>query len=136
MINFKRPSGPLLFFLCVFSASAIFYFIFFESIKFGMYGINKTVGRAFDICSLALLSSFLSLIVFVLGYSVLSLFKTRVNRVVSMIHIACIAFLVILHICKSYCILKVLLSIGAVVIFFINTGFAICYKLVDNKLNN
>ena len=140
MIDFKKPSGPLQLLLYVLLALTVSVFIFFGSSKFGTYGVNKTVGWAFDICSLVLLSVVVSVLIFILGYCILSLFKTRVNRLVSIIHTAIVLLIIylllILDVYNNYCTLQVLLSLISVIIFFINMGFAIRYKLIDNKRNN
>jgi len=140
MIDFKKPSGPLLLLLYVLLAIAVSRFIFFEPVELTAYGVSKTVGWAFNICSFVILSVVMSIIVFVLGYSILAMFKTRVNRIVSIVHttiiLITIALFLLLKFYNSCYILQVLLSVISVILFFINAGSAIRYKLTDNKRNN
>jgi len=140
MIDFKKPSGPLLLILYVVLAMAVSQYVFFGSTELDTYAVNKTVGWAFDMCSLVILSAIASILVFLIGYAILSLFRTRVNRLVSITHTAIMVMIIYLSLISDIynkCLaVQILLVVIAIIFLFINIGWAIRYKLIDKKRNN
>lgn len=93
MINFSKPTGPLLglLYFSVFYVIAVVIFtllMLLSGIAFRLHtgGYSKTVGWAYDICSLVHFTTLVSVGIFILIYLLIMLLKMRMFRIISILH--------------------------------------------------
>ncbi|KGO91985.1 hypothetical protein [Flavobacterium subsaxonicum] len=141
MINLKKPAGVLLgiFIILILFFVTLTVLDWLGITTIATYGVNKTIGWAIDICSLIFFFNVAAVLAAMLGYGLLSLFKTRVNKAVSGIHLAIVSILllisIVLHKYDAPCTILIYLGILGIVAFVTNTILAIRYKLSDKKKN-
>lgn len=129
MKDFSKPVtvlkyGLVFLFLCVLS------FVFHPSAE--TWGINKTIGWAFDICSLNISLLLINLTALIVVYGLLSAFRSRVNSIVSatnIIFLLAISILLIVNFKSQYCSYVFYMSIITILFPLINIAFAIYYKV-------
>jgi hypothetical protein len=77
-----------------------------------------------------------SLLQGVLGYGILSLFKTRLNKIISVIYLSLLllTYALLLYSSNGYLwLIRTLLSFLIIILFFVNAVFTIYYKLYDKN---
>jgi len=140
MVNFSKPSGPLLIFIIVIVLLIIIQLVTYGPLIITTCGVNSTVGMAFDTCSLVNSVAVIVLLLCTIGYTILAFFKTRINKTVSVFHTSSLFLIFILLAAFShndiFCILQLILSFILLLLFIVNAIFAVHYKLVDKKRNN
>lgn len=99
----------------------------------GTWGMNKTVGWAWDIMNdMAALLSIFSTLLFVFGYVFLWILRTRLNKIVSIVNLCFLLILPVVwateHVNYEY-LLTFLTAAVVIISCIINTVFAIRYKL-------
>ncbi|MFP9098330.1 hypothetical protein ACLI09_04690 [Flavobacterium sp. RHBU_24] len=138
-INFSKPSGPLLGLMCIIvflAVGLIILSLFQDYPAIGTYGVNKTVGWAWDICNLLPVAVITFIIIFILGYLIMLLFKARVNKIVSMVNLVLLIVpLSFLFINKFDMNCFIFLGIGllSVLMVFVNIGFAIANSMHSKR---
>ena len=102
---------------------AVILLIFCFTINFNSFGLNKTVGMAYDIGGIAKLTCLVSLFLSFILYSILSLLKYKTKKVLSIIYLSDILPAIILIFMKAYeiSIIFSLMSIVVSVINFLNS---------------
>lgn len=138
MINFSKPKHSLLAFSIIVTG-IIITFLFslsFEDEPIGTYGVNRTIGWAWDYCEINLLGA-TALLVCLFGYMALWTIKARVNKVVSILHAASILVGLIVYfkalqqlILSKY---SFWISIISILLFLANAIFAFIYKMSSKK---
>ncbi|RDI10391.1 hypothetical protein [Flavobacterium sp. AG291] len=135
MINFSKPKHPFLI-LAILLLSPIIYLIvrelLFEDTVVGTYGINKTIGWAWDLSNFMPVVFGFSVITSVVGYGFLVLFKARINSWITIIQMLSLVFLLV-SIYFGFCTTGLIISILSLILFFINVGFAIACKMSDKN---
>ncbi|MBC8643993.1 hypothetical protein [Flavobacterium lindanitolerans] len=81
---------------------AIILAIFCLTIDFNSLGLNKTVGMAYDIDSIAKIICLVSLILSFIGYSILSSLSYQIQKVLSLLYLSDILLAIILSYTKQY----------------------------------
>lgn len=139
MFNFSKPKHLLLvlLFLLLLPVFSLLILVMTNSLQIETYGSNKTIGWAWDFCSFIPALVIGSLLTGIVVYGFLSLFKTRLNRIVSIIHLVLIIitflFLLLSSSQEFLCITKILLSVLGIILSLVNVVFSISYKLYDKK---
>ncbi|MHA3789192.1 hypothetical protein ACX0HA_13365 [Flavobacterium hauense] len=137
MIDFSKPKhlfliglGYITFLSILLGLTGVFpesYFVF---------GVNKTIGQAYDFVAASGVFFLGSQIIAVTGYGFLWLFKCRINLRISIVHyfiIILIPFVVNFEERYDYYGLTVGTSILTIVIAVMNAVFAMYYKLYDKN---
>ena len=135
MINFSKPKYPFLI-LAILLLSPIIYLIvrelLFEDTVVGTYGVNKTIGWAWDLCNFMPVIFGLSVVTSVIGYGFLVLLKAKINSWITIVQMLSLVFLLI-SIYFGLCTTGLIISILSLILFFINVGFAIAIKMYDKN---
>ncbi len=134
MKDFSRPVtvfryGLVFLVICVF-----IFFVFNSSVE--TWGMNKTIGWAFDICSLNISLWLLNLGILNVIYGLLSVFRSRINPIVSatnIIFLVVIPIVLIVDFKSQYCPYSFYMAFLTILFPFVNIAFAIYYK-VSGKL--
>ncbi len=92
--------------------------------KMGTYGINKTVGWAWDLLSINFSILIFSSILFLFTYLILSLLKYRINKIFILVHLVLMILIMVLFMTISPLIILIL-NILAIAIFFTNLVWTI-----------
>jgi hypothetical protein len=139
MINFSRPKH-LFYLLFILLLLSVIYLavnaIYSEDAIIETYGVNKTIGWAWDLCNFVPLIFGFSFIVNVLGYGLLALIKSRINRWIIIIQMTSILMTIIIWFMRhsyDFCTTVLIISILTLILFFVNLGFAIACKLYDKN---
>lgn len=138
-MDFRKPK-TLVFSLLLAAIAVLFVIVMFAVVSdnglVGTWGVNKTVGWAFEFADMASVFSILSVLLFISGYIFLWIIRVHLNRIVSIVNFFLILALPIVwileHINYKY-LLTFLTASGVVVVLIINTIFAIVYKLNDKE---
>lgn len=107
---------------------AIILAIFCFTIDFNSLGLNKTVGMAYDIDSLAKIVCLVSLTLSFIGYSILSLLGYQIQKVLSLLYLSNILLAFVLSFIKQHEI-SIVFGILSVVIFFISIIRSLIHKV-------
>lgn len=89
MINFSKPTGPLLgllYFFIVYVIAVVLFTLLIDIPFPYHYGANKTVGWAYDACSLVHFMALVSLGTFVLVYLLMMIFRIKIYRIFSILN--------------------------------------------------
>lgn len=100
------------------------------------WGVNKTVGWAWDLYNFTPLFCFLTLVIFLSGYIILWISRVRLNGLISIFNIiVLLAMLVILPLNKLIDVWLIVLIAASlsVLLLLANTTFSIIYKISDKK---
>jgi len=139
-IDFSKPTGPLLGLLCiiVFLIGGLVISSFFqEGLAIGTYGVNKTVGWAWDICNILPAALMALVVIQILLYLILWLCKARVNKVVSInnLILVIVSMLSLFTNTLNICMVLFGIAILSIIMVFVNIGFAIA-NAVRSKRNH
>ena len=132
MINFSKPKHLLLITLFLSTLGCLFTIINPSVIANYSLGWARFSHYSSFIPSLVIISLLLG----VLGYGILSLFKTRLNKIISVIYLSLLllSYALLLYSSNGYLWLtRILLLILIIILFFVNMVFAIYYKLSDKN---
>lgn len=138
-MDLRKPK-TLLFLPLLAITVSILAIILFTAISYtgavGTWGVNKTVGWAWEFADIASLLSILSIILFVIGYVILWILRMRLNKIVSIIQLSLLLALPAVwlfeHINYKY-LLTFLTAFGVILFLIINTVLAIVYKLAGKQ---
>lgn len=100
------------------------------------WGVNKTVGWAWDLYNFTHFFCFLTLVISLSGYVILWISRVRLNRLVSVFNIiVLLAMLTILPLNKLINVWLIVLIAASlsVLLLLANTIFSIIYKISDKK---
>lgn len=100
------------------------------------WGVNKTVGWAWDLYNFTPFFCFLTLVISLSGYVILWISRVRLNGFVSIFNIiVLLAMLIILPLSKLINVLLIVLIAASlsVLLLLVNTIFSIIYKISDKK---
>jgi hypothetical protein len=97
-------------------------------IEIGTWGLNKTVGWAWDLSSLGFLFNLLLLVVFLISYLILLLFKIRFNKTLGFIQIAIILFIGFTSPFQQFPNFNAALNVISVLLLIINIFLSIAKK--------
>lgn len=143
MINFSKPSGPLLGLLYFFGISIILVLLLFvvaqSTGSLSTYGVNKTVGWAWDLFNWVPFISLFGLLSYILAYFILLLCKATVSRILSILNLCLVIplFPIILFPDYSYAYSALtLLPMLCVLVLLANIGFAIRYAITAKRKRN
>lgn len=135
MINFSKPKYPFLI-LAILLLSPIIYLIvrelLFEDTVVGTYGVNKTIGWAWGLCNFMPVVFGFSVVTSVIGYGFLVLLKAKINSWITIVQMLSLVFLLV-SIYFGFCTTGLIISILSLILFFINVGFAIAFKMYDKN---
>jgi hypothetical protein len=134
-MDFRKPKTLLLLPL-IGAITSILAIVLFAIISgtgaIGTWGVNKTVGWAWDFADTASLLSILSMLLFVIGYAILGIVGMKLNKIVSIIHLCLLFALPVIwifeHINYKY-VLTFSTAFGVILSLITNIVFAIIYKL-------
>lgn len=132
MINFSKPVHLLLIGLFLLTLVCLLAIINPSVIANYSLGWAKFSHYSSFIPSLVMTS----LLQGVLGYGILSLFKTRLNKIISVIYLSLLllTYALLLYSSNGYLwLIRILLSILIIILFFVNAVFAMYYKMSDKK---
>lgn len=93
------------------------------------YGINKTVGWAYDISGFSMYFIKYILIIFFIGYLFLAIIKAKTNYIISIIHFILIAFCCLFFDNFRYMLLVDNIAIIGIVVFVINFFIALFWRI-------
>ncbi len=143
MINFSKPSGPLLGLLYFFVISILLVLLLFVVVNnagsFSTYGVSKTVGWGWNIMNWLPLISSLCLLSYILAYFILLLCKATVSKVLSILNLCLVIPLFPIIFFPDYCYTFTTLTwvpMLFVLILFANIGFAIRYATTAKRKHN
>ncbi len=117
----------------VFLAIAFFVFLNTGDTGMGTWGINKTVGWAWDISNFNYLQ-FLLYPIYLFGYGLLFLFKVRTNYQLSLVHFGLIVISAAIFSYPNLSLVTFCLTFCSFLIFTINIVYAIILKLKPNAV--
>ena len=128
MIDFAKPKNAVLFTFILLILTAIY--IEFE---YGMenFGINKTVGHAWEFSNIKAVLSLLVLFLSFFSYCVMWFFDLKLNKSLTLFNLAFLVFC--LAVMSSG--FQTVLSIYALLILIVNITYAIRIKMYDKKQN-
>jgi hypothetical protein len=139
MINFSNPKHLFCILLIVLLLPIIYLIdeIVLGQTVIGTYGVNKTIGWAWDFCAfIPVLFGFTFVLTFT-GFGVLTLVKAKLSRWISVLQMVSIAsaflFLLIIPSYEYLCNIRLMLSILSLILLFVNIGFSIGYKMSDKN---
>lgn len=125
-----------LMYVIVFYIVAVVLVTLFQDIPIGAYGANKTVGWAWDICSILPGMVMLSFIVYVIGYLILMFCRAKINKVISILNFA----FLLASICFLFfwkwdvtCIIFLGITVLSLMMLLANVGVAIGSAIKRNK---
>lgn len=98
---------------------AVILAIFCLTIDFNSFGLNKTVGMAYDMGTIAKLVCLASLLLSFIGYFILALLKYRTQKVLSLIYLSDILPAVIVSYTKAHEV-SIVFSVMSIVVSCIN----------------
>lgn len=104
-------------------------FLSFELNLVGTWGVNKTVGWAWDITNFAPLVFIPVLIICLLGYCIMWMFKLKVNKVIALLNLSFL--LLALGLIFSY--ISFIMSLNALVMAIVNFTFGVTVKMYEKK---
>jgi len=143
MINFSKPSGPLLGLLYFFVISILLVLLLFVVVNnagsFSTYGVSKTVGWGWNIMNWLPIISSLCLLSYILAYFILLLCKATVSKVLSILNLCLVIPLFPIILFPDYCYTFTTLTwvpMLFVLILFANIGFAIRYATTAKRKHN
>jgi len=91
MINFRKKIGVILIVLVI-----VIIAIFISTGKIGTYGVNKTVGWAYNINTIVPTIGFLLVLAFyVIGYVLLLILNIKLHKVLTYLHISLLFYIAI-----------------------------------------
>ncbi|MEL1242666.1 hypothetical protein AAEO56_00215 [Flavobacterium sp. DGU11] len=139
-MDFRKPKTLLLSPLIVIAASFAVFLIDFIFLagngSVGTYGVNKTIGWAWQIGEIVSVFSIISFVLFVFGYILLWIVGLRVNKIISIVNLCILLFLPVVwaieHLRDEY-MFTFLTAAGVIISLIINTVFAILYKSKDKQ---
>ncbi|WP_417353445.1 hypothetical protein [Flavobacterium alkalisoli] len=143
MIDFSKPRAFVLsvltlgvILLLVSTLLAILYFTGSPSV--GTYGVNKTVGWAWDITNYAPFVALFVLILCLFGYIIMWVLKFKVSKVASLINLG--SLIVALAVGSTTMLImsrlpELILSLIAFVMLLVNFSFGVWAKMYDKKQN-
>lgn len=138
-MDFRKPKtlflSPLIAVITTILAIIVFVLISGSGVV-GTWGVNKTVGWAWDFADTASLLSIVSILLFVIGYMVLWILGMRLNKIVSIIHLCMLFALPVVWMVERInyeYLLTFLTALGGIIFLISNTIFAIVYKLADKQ---
>jgi len=134
-MDFRKPKTLLIVPLIAFAASfavLLIAFIFSAgSSSIGTYGANKTIGWAYQFSDIVTCIAVISFLLYILGYIILWMIQTQVNKTVSIINVCFLLLLPVIWIIEyaNYQYLFTFITaLGVMLSFIINSLFAITYK--------
>jgi hypothetical protein len=139
MIDLTKPKHLILMlsFIIVGVMAFLIFSFFFQTEVIRTYGVNKTIGWTWDYCEAITFFGLTSTLVYLLGYLALWSLRTRVNKLVSLLHIlSIIAGSVIYFLAAEkagLCVYSVWISVIGVILFLANGILAVIYKLADKN---
>ena len=143
MINFSKPSGPLLGLLYFFVISILLVLLLFVVVNsagsFSTYGVSKTVGWGWNIINWLPLISSLCLLLYILVYFILLLCKATVSKVLSILNLCLVIPLFPIILFPDCCYTFTTLTwvpMLFVSVLFANIGFAIRYATTAKRKHN
>lgn len=107
---------------------AIILAIFSLTIDFNSLGLNKTVGMAYDMDSIAKMICLVSLLFSFIGYSILSLLRYQTQKNLSLLYLISILLAVVLNFIKQNEI-SIVFGILSIVIFSISLIRSLIHKV-------
>ena len=98
---------------------AVILAIFCLTIDFDSFGLNKTVGMAYDMGGISKAVCLVSLLLSFIGYSILSLLKYQTQKVLSLVYLSDIVPAIILSYTKTLEV-SIVFGVMSIVVSFIN----------------
>ncbi len=142
-MDFRKPKTPLLLLLAIIGLAILTIIILRpdDGEVFGRYGVNKTIGWAWDISQLCMDVYFFIIscvAAFLAGYVILLLLRGRTNKIITILHLALILCTIGLATTTTYleniCIYTIILSVISMGLMIANSIFAIRYKIADSRI--
>jgi hypothetical protein len=107
---------------------AIILVVFCLTIDFHSLGLNKTVGMAYGMDSIAKIICLVSLLLSFIGYSILSLLRYQTQKNLSLLYLSSILLAVVLNFIKQHEI-SIVFGILSIVIFSISLIRSLIHKV-------
>ena len=91
MINFKKQTGFILILVAI-----VIIAIFISTGEIGTYGVNKTVGWAYNIDTIVSIASFILILAFYLiGYVILLIFNIKLHKLLTYLNVFLLCYVAI-----------------------------------------
>ncbi len=119
----------------IFGVIALFIFLNTDAMGTGTWGINKTVGWAWDLSNFNFLQ-FILYPIYLVVYGILCLFKVRTNYWLTIIHFGLILYSLFSFMNSDFSLIPFFLTILSFIIFLINTIYSIKFKLKKTSLKS
>ena len=136
-MDFSKPSTFLKVF---FGGLALVLALLFKTSNgsgIGTYGVNKTIGWAYNFCATVPLLGAAAIFLSIVAYLILTLFKLNINKYVAIFHLITVLTLSVFSIVIIYgdwCNIAMIIFIASVSLLIINTTIAVIGGL--KKKNN
>lgn len=130
-VVFTKPKSVFIFQVSLFVLFILLGFFTSALDAIEYYGINKTVGFAYNYCTFIPLFVVFSYIITISGYGILALFKLKVNKVLSIIQLLFITVIsasLFIGLYGQFCIFVILACLISILLFSANMFYGIIYK--------
>lgn len=128
---FTKPISIFLFHLLVIVLITLLGFFTSALNRFQTYGVNKTIGWAYDFCTFILPSVVVSFLITLIGYGVLSLFKLMLNKVLSIIQLLCVTGTIVclfIPVYEPFCFFIISACVVSILLFVTNLVYSLYKK--------